>query len=113
MRLLLIAYLAPIPAALVLFLMLLAGYGFPLALTACSAVVLVPFAIAVGYASYGGMTKVYLWGSKKCPWRNDFLQSVAASGGRRSSIKLTHRAGLLIGWPPPILGRHKPSKQCG
>ncbi len=62
MRLLLIAYLAPIPAALVLFLMLLAGYGFPLALTVCSAVVLVPFAIAVGYASYGRMTKVYLWG---------------------------------------------------
>ena len=62
MRLLLIAYLAPIPAALVLFLMLLAGYGFPLALTVCSAVVLVPFAIAIFYASYGRMTKICLWG---------------------------------------------------
>ncbi len=62
MRLLLIAYLAPIPAALVLFLMLLAGYGFPLALTVGSAIVLVPFAIAVGYSSYGRMTKIYLWG---------------------------------------------------
>ena len=62
MRLLLIAYLAPIPAALVLFLMLLAGYGFPLALTVCSAVVLVPFAIAIGCASYRRMTKIYLWG---------------------------------------------------
>jgi len=62
MRLLLIAYLAPIPAALVLFLMLLAGYGFPLALTVCSAVVLVPFAIAIGCASYRRLTKIYLWG---------------------------------------------------
>jgi len=61
MRLLLIAYLAPIPAALVLFLMLLAGYGFPLALTVGSAVVLVPFAIAIFYAAYGRMTKIYLW----------------------------------------------------
>jgi len=62
MRLLLIAYLAPIPAALVLFLMLLAGYGFPFALTVCSAVVLVPFAIAIFYASYRRKTKIYLWG---------------------------------------------------
>jgi hypothetical protein len=49
MRLVLIAYLAPIPAALVLFLMLIAGYGFPLALTVGSAVMWVPFAIAIWF----------------------------------------------------------------
>lgn len=62
MRLVLIAYLAPIPAALVLFLMLIAGYGFPLALTVGSAIVLVPFAIATWFSSYGRMTKIYLCG---------------------------------------------------